>query len=207
VGKRQETLKAMLATAGLEPSRPPARRPVGDLPSSRLDLVRGVYNEFGGVAGRLESCLPGPWDMAFTDGLIVEFDEEQHFNRYRLTALERTLPRQGPWADDYVVLCREREAECSKKAARGGYWASPPTERLFGGGDPPGVFATTGSPRWKQRALYDLAKDLWPAVRLARVATYDLIGTRSLAAILDASDFSMAAEVRNFVETRVAPSS
>jgi hypothetical protein len=37
---------------------------------------------------------PGAWDLVFADGLVVELDEELHFNRYRAQSL------QNEWATD-----------------------------------------------------------------------------------------------------------
>lgn len=51
---------------------------------------------------------------------------------------------------------------------------------MFGEAAPPRVFEKSGSPRWKQRALYDAVKDAYAVhergISLARVSLHDEIG-------------------------------
>jgi hypothetical protein len=204
VGRRENVLVGILVASGLRIAIPPTRRPIGDLPSSKRGILRQLFVGFGGVEGTLSSCVPGGWDMAFDGGLVVELDEEQHFNRYRLESLELTPSGERPWADAYVDFSRGREVDCMKKAGRGGYWTNTSAERLFGLADPPGVFGAHGSPRWKQRALYDTAKDLTPGVRLARIAAHDRIGNRTVAEVLDSEEVDMFAKVRTLIESRAS---
>ena len=92
------------------------------------------------------------------------------------------------WRDDYLRYSADHEGAALKKASRGGYWASPSTERMFGPADAPGVFGKGGAPRWKQRALYDAMRDALAAtgtVRLSRVAVWDVVGETTLARVLD----------------------
>lgn len=152
------------------------------------ERVLELYRALGGEAESFAVFRPGVWDIALADGLIVELDEEQHFNRYRHTTLDVPWADALPWADDYRRYATEYEEAAMKKAKRGGYWASPSTEAMFGAADAPGVFEPSGSPRWKQRALYDAMRDVLAAtgqVRLARVAVWDAIGDTTLARVLD----------------------
>jgi hypothetical protein len=158
------------------------------MPPPAAERVLALYRDLGGTAESFAVFRPGVWDIVLADGLIVELDEEQHFNRYRRTTLEPSWAAALPWAEDFRRYCEEHEGPALKKASRGGYWASPSTERMFGPADAPGVFAPSGSPRWKQRALYDAMRDalaIAGVVRLARVAVWDVLGDTTLARVLD----------------------
>jgi len=158
------------------------------MPPEAAERILELYRELGGSAEEFVVFRPGVWDIVLADGLIVELDEEQHFNRYRFATLEPAWSRALPWASDYRRYSADHEAAALKKASRGGYWASPSTERMFGPADAPGVFGASGSPRWKQRALYDAMRDALAAagvVRLSRVAVWDVVGETTLARVLD----------------------
>ena len=187
--QRQGRLAGLLADLGRREAsaRPPAPR-LDTMPPEAAERVRDLYRALGGDAEEFVVFRPGVWDIVLADGLIVELDEEQHFNRYRRATLEPAWADVLPWADEYRHYADDHEAAALKKASRGGYWASPSTERMFGPADAPGVFEPVGSPRWKQRALYDAMRDALAAagaVRLARVATWDALGDTTLARVLD----------------------
>jgi len=158
------------------------------MPAEAVERVRELYRRLGGDAEDFVVFRPGVWDIVLADGVVVELDEEQHFNRYRRVTLEPAWADRLPWASAYRDYCGEHEAAALRKAKRGGYWASPSTERMFGPAAEPGSFEGNGSPRWKQRALYDAMRDALAAageVRLARVAVWDAVGETTLARVLD----------------------
>lgn len=158
------------------------------MPPAAAARILDLYRSLGGSAEAFVVFRPGVWDIVLADGVIVELDEEQHFNRYRRATLEPGWTATLPWAADYARYSAEHEAAALKKASRGGYWASASTERMFGPADAPGVFTPSGSPRWKQRALYDAMRDVLAAtgeVRLSRVAVWDDVGDTTLARVLD----------------------
>lgn len=158
------------------------------MPPEAAERVLDLYRSLGGSAEDFVVFRPGVWDIVLADGLIVELDEEQHFNRYRSATLAPAWAEGLPWSADYRRYSAEHEIAALKKASRGGYWASPSTERMFGPADAPGVFEPSGSPRWKQRALYDAMRDALAAagvVRLSRVAVWDEVGDTTLARVLD----------------------
>lgn len=187
--QRQGALAGLLVDLGhrLATERPPAPR-LDRMPPDAADRTLELYRALGGGAEQFVVFRPGVWDIVLADGLIVELDEEQHFNRYRAATLAPAWSAALPWASDYLRYSAAHEGAALKKASRGGYWASPSTERMFGPADAPGVFSPSGSPRWKQRALYDAMRDTLAAageVRLARVAVWDEVGDTTLARVLD----------------------
>lgn len=178
-GGRARSLAAVLVAAGWTQTPPPTSRGVRHQPAHVQDRVREVYAVLGGAADQFDAARPGGWDMAFDrpDGtsLVVELDEEQHFNRYRLATLQSAaLTDAGlPWGEEYATYCVDHEHRLLPGWGRGKRWTSTSSERFFGPAQPPGDFTGVGSPRWRQRAFYDACKDLDPAVRLARISIYD----------------------------------
>ncbi|AWG71869.1 hypothetical protein I3U86_23715 [Mycobacteroides abscessus subsp. massiliense] len=115
--------------------------------------------------------------MAFGD-LVIELDEEQHFNRYRALTLDTPFAAKLPWRDTYLTQCASFEMTCRKKASNWRYWTNPSSEKSFGPSGPPGKLDEAGSPRWKQRAIYDAMRDataLSGTIRLARLSRWDEI--------------------------------
>ena len=176
-GARANALQALLVQAGYRPTERHVSSPRIDGLSSEVRVrVMNLYRALGGTGVSVQ-LRPGAWDLLFEGGLIVELDEELHFNRYRATTLEPAWAARLPWRDDYLKFSTEHEAACLAAAQWGKRWTSPSCERLFGPADPPGTFGAGGAPRWKQRALYDAMKDAaaldFPQTRLARLATLD----------------------------------
>lgn len=185
-GARAANLRTILNDAGLRTAPPPAAPRLGDLGPFAVEIT-DLYQQLGGT--QLEPTLrPGAWDLAFDDDLVVELDEELHFNRYRGATLERTWTASLPWREDYLRYCVEHEPGCLAAATWGKRWTNPSCARLFGEGGAPGDLSGAGAPRWKQRALYDAMKDAAAAagaVRLARVATVDVVAGVPLGEVLE----------------------
>lgn len=57
-------------------------------------------------------------------------------------------------------FCDEYESNCLSAASWGNNWKTDSAERQFGHSDPEGCLGEKGSSRWKQRAFYDLLKDV-----------------------------------------------
>jgi len=51
---------------------------------------------------------PGGWDLPFRGPLLVELDEELHFNCYRATTLEASWEADLPWTALPTALRRSR---------------------------------------------------------------------------------------------------
>lgn len=178
-GARALTLRGLLVSVGLRPITSAGAPRIGALPSETTDLIRAYYRALGGRSDVPLRLRPGAWDLAFEGGLVVELDEELHFNRYRQLALEADWLPMLPWTSNYLTFCRERETSCLAAGNWGKRWTTASCEVMFGAADPPGILGSKGAPRWKQRALYDLIKDMFAlsgtSVRLVRLATHDYV--------------------------------
>ncbi|WP_319431852.1 hypothetical protein [Mycobacterium sp. RTGN5] len=138
-----------------------------------------LYDELGGLQP-IRALRPGAWDLSFGDGLVVELDEELHFNRYRFSTLHPVESANLPWRDDYLDFCRLYEGHCLQAGKWGKRWTSSSCEAMFGPPGQAGALQDAGSPRWKQRALYDAIKDIAASdiltLHLARLSVWDTIG-------------------------------
>jgi hypothetical protein len=176
-----------------------------ELTSDGLSRIRQVYDDLAGIPGQFDRARPGSFDLAFdteAGQLVVELDEEQHFNRYRAITLSRPWAAQLPWARTYVGLSAAHEAQLVRHWRSGRRWTNESAPRFFGPASPPGDFSGVGSPRWRQRAFYDAFKDLMPAIHLARVSVHDELAGRALNVILRSGDLTTASRVRAYVESR-----
>lgn len=210
MGKLAEAFKAALEQAGYEFLSKDDLRNVG-LASTR-EMPAGVQTEFqvlfrvlGGIAdwGHFRA---GQWDMVTTGGLCIEFDEQLHFNRYRRLTDELSWSKHLPWAGEYLHYSAAHEDWCWKDGRRGKTWTSPATEKMFGEADPPGVFGARGSPRWKQRALYDAVKDAYSfhteGVSMARASLHDQIGETLVHRLLKEEGNLDPEALRTFIAAR-----
>lgn len=185
-GARAGNLNELLLRAGLRSAPPPKAPRRGDLGELAAE-IEDLYQQLGGVEPE-PSLRPGAWDLAFEGDLVVELDEELHFNRYRSATLDPAWTASLPWRANYLRYCAEHERACLSAATWGKRWTNPSCERLFGEGGAPGDLSGAGAPRWKQRALYDAIKDAAAAVgavRLARVATVDMVAGVPLGDVLE----------------------
>ena len=188
MGAQQTALMALLAAAGyLAVARRVTRPHLASLRGGDRQEILRLYREFGGVLDAPE-LRPGAWDCVLAGGLIVEFDDEQHFNRYRRKTLETSWAQHLPWRDRYVRHCAQYEGVCLLERGWGGYWTSVATQKQFGPAGPPRMLDGAGSPRWKHRALCDAIQDitaLRSGLGLARLAVYDSVGGVPLSDVLD----------------------
>lgn len=170
---------------------------INRLPVMRIEDIKyaGIYTEVFNtykLLGGTELEIPinfGKWDIVLED-FIVEFDEEQHFNRYRRITLNSLIYSVAPHFNfhSYLKFCDIYEEECLIKASRGGYWTSPSTERQFGNTGPKGELTGNGSPRWKQRAFYDYLRDVYSVIfniPVVRLSIYDKLVIKGITATID----------------------
>ncbi|WP_457974936.1 DUF7255 family protein [Arthrobacter sp. D1-17] len=95
-----------------------------------------MFRELGGVPAQ-PAVAPKWWDIQ-ADDLLIEFDEDLHFNRYRNLSLATLGPRFSLVRGLPPLRCC-MEGMCLKAAGYGGKWASPSSDRMFGGSDAPGL--------------------------------------------------------------------
>lgn len=171
-------------------------------------LARSIlqtYRAFGG-AEQNPALRPGKWDLAFEGGLVIELDEELHLNRYRSRTLSADWADAIPWRTEYLGQSEAQEASCLSAGSWGKRWTNPSCERMFGPAANPRSFEGGGSPRWKQRALYDSMKDAAVlsscALRLARLSVFDTIEETTFASLLNGSAEIVPTLLTQHVERR-----
>src|SRR5947208_3305021 len=110
-GRRAEALLALLRDSGFLPApvRPPPR--LVDLRPRIVEEMLGLYRRLGGLQDQ-PVLRPGSWDLSFAGDLVIELDEELHFNRYRAATLDTSWSSGLPWTRDYTKFCKEQEPRC-----------------------------------------------------------------------------------------------
>jgi len=201
-GKRALALGRILIEAGLAPTKGQLPRPSG---TAHSDELLELYRDLGGLLDD-PAWKPGGWDLIFEGPLVVELDEQLHFNRYRARTLETTWTVGLPWADAYQTYCAGHEARCLRDGCGQQRWSNPSCVRNFAGGPPGDLDA--GAPRWKQRAFYDAMKDTAIAAGLelsmARVSIYDTVDGELVDDILEGRAVVEPAAILQIVEQRTA---
>ncbi len=204
-GRRASVLRELLVAAGWHPAPAPERPRLHELLPELGASISDLYASLGGQANPT-TLRPGNWDIALEGGVVIELDEELHFNRYRLATLAPAWTESLPWRPTYSALCADHEGDCLAAGRWGKRWTNPSCEAHFGTPDRPGEFTSGGSPRWKQRAIYDAIKDAAClsdlGLQLARVATHDRVGHATLGAVLDGAAGATSGEVAEFVRSR-----
>ncbi|ACL42032.1 hypothetical protein Achl_4081 (plasmid) [Pseudarthrobacter chlorophenolicus A6] len=178
-----------------------------DLPAATVDMMMVIFRELGGVPGE-PRLAPQHWDMQ-ADELLIEFDEDLHFNRYRTLSLATPWSRHLPWSEAYGRYAVRMEGMCLRAGSHGGKWANQFSDRMFGGSDQEGALGPLGPSRWKQRAIYDALKDAYAlhtrGVALARVSIHDDIGGLNVNVATKRDIILPPAALRSFIEGRTVP--
>jgi hypothetical protein len=207
-GKRATALAGLLESAGLRAWEVP--RPAPRIEDLDPILARSILDTYRALGGRLEhpSLRPGAWDLNVS-GLVVELDEELHFNRYREMTLRHEWARALPWTAFYLELCETREAECLKAGTWGSRWTNDSSSRMFDSGAQAGDLSSgAGAPRWKQRALYDVMKDAWAAheenIGVARLSVYDNVSGYLLGDVLEGRATLNSSDLLGLLASRTA---
>lgn len=211
MNRRQEILSGILNNHFEPGSNPGNSISLIDLKKAGLvNEVSRIWKKLGGQ-GEDHPLEFGGWDLLFA-GLIVELDEEQHFNRYRNTTLGSFLYHifNGCDITDYTKYCVIHEPDCLRKSSWGKYWTSPSSEKYFGHPGFNGNLTENGSPRWKQRAFYDYLRDVFAIsyqIRLVRVSIYDKLiicgRIRTIGELLDENCQGNDAEILKFIDQKI----
>src|SRR5437867_1256328 len=125
MGAREDTLNRIMVSQ--------AAHPAGHVPYPKhQDIVSAgyaeeamrVYQALGGILNRFPDNV-GPWDVVL-NGVVIELDEERHFNRYRRATLDSSIYDEALGFDcsDYIRYCEQNEQQCLKAASHGGYWTN-----------------------------------------------------------------------------------
>lgn len=188
-GRRAIALTELLVRGGLRPARTrPSPPRIESLPDELAGELSKLFETLGGREAQAPP-RPGSWDLAFDNDLVIELDEELHFNRYRALTLEPEWASALPWRTAYLRFCAQREHQCLAAGGWGKRWTNPSCEAMFGPAGPAGKLGDQGAARWKQRAFYDAIKDAFasthPDIRLARIATHDEVAGVEIGAALE----------------------
>jgi hypothetical protein len=206
-GARAAALASHLVSAGWAKVVPPRLPRLVDLSGPKQDQLRALYDLLGGDPAEFHRIRPGGWDLAVeTPGglLLVELDEEQHFNRYRHLTLDATADLGLPWTSAYLDHCRDHEQRLLPGWGTGQRWTNPSAARFFGDPSSPGDFTNVGAPRWRQRAFYDAVKDTLPNRRLARISVHDhLEDGSSVESLLRRPDPALMESLLGLITARV----
>ncbi|MCH8614460.1 DUF7255 family protein [Arsenicicoccus dermatophilus] len=201
-GDRQNELLRLLVAAGMtETARPawPKMQDLGDLTGA----LEQTYQDLGGTLPA-HKAAPGGWDMAL-DGVLVELDEEHHFNRYRKRTLDDDWADALPWTQTYSGYCDRYQQACYKICFSPNSRTNQSTELMFGPALDPDLDAPEALPRWKQRAFYDAIRDAYAIATktpLARLSVHDHIEGHSLDQILRGNTTCTPAALRAHVRDR-----
>lgn len=115
-------------------------------------------------------------------GLLIQFDDELHFNRYRKLSLESDFYKEHKGFNlmSYKTYCRNNEKECIKAGLSKGEWENPESQNIFGNSEEPGDLSLerNGSSGWKLRAWRDFLQDVSGDIlgfKVLRISVYDKI--------------------------------
>lgn len=153
-----------------------------------FDEVCKVYKDLGGVLN-VPPLNPGKWDIEL-ENCIIELDEENHFNRYRLKTLESPIYESYTNFDveNYRKYCKSYDKKCPISQKR---WSNPSSDKQFGESGLNGDFKGNGPSRWKQRAFYDFIKDVYSIITgipVIRISIYDQVKYSTIKQLLDNED-------------------
>lgn len=141
------------------------------------DLLGEVFRELGGTGSPpiLEKLK---FDFKINRTVFL-YDDEVHFNRYRLTSIKSAIYDHFsyPWRDTYLRLCRTFEKECLKAGSQERIWNGPPlAPKVFGKSEEFGELSGNGSSGWKLNAYNDAQYDLMSRLhgyKLIRIPMYE----------------------------------
>lgn len=209
-GARVRALAVLLADTGWTQVAPPRLSRLASLRHPQQDRIRVLYDDLGGDPGEFDRIRPGGWDLAFVTPdnpdtvLLVELDEEQHFNRYRAQTLAVSEDLGLPWTSAYQSYSHAHERRLLPGWGTGQRWTNPSAARFFGEPSPPGDFTGNGAPRWRQRAFYDAMKDTLTGRRLARISVHDPINNNTtVETLLRRPDPGAADALRSLIASRI----
>lgn len=151
------------------------------LESKGKHWLKEIFEELGGV-GAFPLLEKLKFDFKIGRYLIL-WDDELHFNRYRLSTLKSEMYTEWtfPFFESYKRLCRTFEKECLKVGLQQRIWNGPPVAKnVFGTAEESGDFSGNGATGWKLLAYNDAQYDLQTRLhgyKLIRFSPYETIMT------------------------------
>jgi len=142
-------------------------------------LMREVYTDVGGINDPIY-LNKVKFDFKIDNYLFI-YDNENHFNRYRLSSLKSEIYHifNFSWKDAYTRLSRTYERDCLKSGMQERIWNGPPiAQKHFGVSEEPGDLSGNGSAGWKLNAYNDAQIDLYSRLlgyKLIRIPKYENI--------------------------------
>ncbi|MEB2779225.1 hypothetical protein U3A58_02380 [Algoriphagus sp. C2-6-M1] len=140
-----------------------------------------IYEDLGGI-GDFPLLEKLRFDFKIGRNLFL-YDEEFHFNRYRLTTFRSDLYSElnFPFLEIQKRLCRSYEKECLKIGMQLRIWnGAPIAKHSFGEASEPGDFTGNGASGWKLTAYNDAQVDLQTRIhgfKLFRITPYETLMT------------------------------
>ena len=143
--------------------------------------LKETIDELGGK-GTLPLLEKLKFDFKLGRTLII-WDDELHFNRYRLTTFRSELYSEWTFsfAEGHKRLCRTYEKECLKGGLQHRIWIGPPVAKsIFGEASESGDLTGNGAIGWKLLAYNDVQYDLQTRIhgyKLIRLSPYETLMT------------------------------
>lgn len=140
-----------------------------------------IFEDLGG-AGSFPLLEKLKLDFKVGRHLII-WDDELHFNRYRLGTFRSELYSEGtfPFSEGHKRLSRTFEKECLKAGMQQRVWNGPPlAKNVFGEASESGDFTGNGAIGWKLLAYNDAQYDLQTRLhgyKLIRLSPYETLMT------------------------------
>ncbi len=141
--------------------------------------VEEVFESLGGREMTIPSNMH--YHLQYKE-LLIQLDDELHFNRYRKTTLESKVYHDhlGFKVLDYKTNCRINEKDCIKAGLAPGFWTNIESEYIFGKSEEPGDLSAerNGGSGWKLRAWRDYLQDISGYIlgfKVLRISVYDKI--------------------------------
>lgn len=140
-----------------------------------------IYEDLGGV-GNIPLLEKLKFDFKIGRDLFV-YDDELHFNRYRLITLRSDLYTElnFSFSDMQKRLCRTYEKDCLKVGLQLRIWnGAPIAKHCFGEASEPGDFSGNGAIGWKLTAYNDAQFDLQTRIhgyKLFRITPFETLMT------------------------------
>ncbi|MBN3582223.1 hypothetical protein JYB64_07470 [Algoriphagus aestuarii] len=140
-----------------------------------------IYSDLGGInTSPLLRKLKFDFKINRT---LIQYDDELHFNRYRLISLRSEFYTENnvPFLEAHKRLCRTFEKDCLKAGMQHRIWNGPPVAKhSFGESNDPGDFTGNGAVGWKLLAYNDAQMDIQTRIhgyKLIRFNPYETLMT------------------------------